>query len=547
MSDTQALETIRAGYTFDEPAIDLGSALDGDTPVPDVRVRIPLAMLNRHGLIAGATGTGKTITLQVLAEALSTAGVPVFAADLKGDLSGMASPGEPSEKLTARTQANGQDWQPEASPVTFYSLGGEGTGIPMRASVSSFGPLLLSKVLGLNDTQESVLGLIFHYADSAGLALLDLSDLKAVLSFLTSPEGKTDLKDIGGVSTASAGVILRAIANLEIQGADAFFGEPEYDISDLLRTHGAAGTISMLELPAVQNRPALFSTFLMWLLAELFETLPEVGDAEKPKLVFFFDEAHLLFADASKAFLDSVAQTVRLIRSKGVGVFFVTQQPTDVPEAVLAQLGSRIQHQLRAHTPKEAKALKETVSTFPTTDDDLGELLTTLGTGEAIVTVMDPDGAPTPVAATKIFAPRSKMGPSDPALMEQLVTDSPLEATYGERIDRESAREILTQRLEAGAAGAEAEGAPDSPPTSGPEPVPGSGPGPDAEHGEARIPLPDTSGSGRTSRNRSTKPGRQDRTMLEQVVNSREFRQFTRTAAREIARGIFGTGRRRRR
>lgn len=300
MSDTQALETIRAGYTFDEPAIDLGSALDGDTPVPDVRVRIPLAMLNRHGLIAGATGTGKTITLQVLAEALSAAGVPVFAADLKGDLSGMASPGEPSEKLTARTQANGQDWQPEASPVTFYSLGGEGTGIPMRASVSSFGPLLLSKVLGLNETQESVLGLIFHYADSAGLALLDLSDLKAVLTFLTSPEGKADLKNIGGVSTASAGVILRAIANLEIQGADAFFGEPEYDISDLLRTQGAAGTISMLELPTVQNRPALFSTFLMWLLAELFETLPEVGDADKPTLVFFFDEAHLLFADASK-------------------------------------------------------------------------------------------------------------------------------------------------------------------------------------------------------------------------------------------------------
>lgn len=545
MSDTQALETIRAGYTFDEPAIDLGSALDGDTPVPDVRVRIPLSMLNRHGLIAGATGTGKTITLQVLAEALSTAGVPVFAADLKGDLSGLATAGESSEKLTARTQANGQDWQPEASPVTFYSLGGQGTGIPMRATVSSFGPLLLSKVLGLNDTQESVLGLIFHYADSAGLALLDLSDLKAVLSFLTSPEGKADLKDIGGVSTASAGVILRAIANLEIQGADAFFGEPEYDISDLLRTQGAAGTISMLELPAVQNRPALFSTFLMWLLAELFETLPEVGDADKPTLVFFFDEAHLLFTDASKAFLDSVAQTVRLIRSKGVGVFFVTQQPTDVPEAVLAQLGSRIQHQLRAHTPKEAKAIKETVSTFPTTDYDLGELLTSLGTGEAIVTVMDPDGAPTPVAPTKIFAPRSKMGPSDPQLMEQLVADSPLQATYGERIDRESAREILTQRLEAGAADAEAEGPRVSGPTSGPEPVSGSGPG--AEHGGARIPLPDSAGAGRTSRNRSTKPGRQDQTMLEQVVNSREFRQFTRTAAREIARGIFGTGRRRRR
>ena len=533
---TSALDAIRDGYSFSEPALELGSALDGDIPVTDARVRIPLSMLNRHGLIAGATGTGKTVTLQVLTEAITRAGVPVFAADLKGDLSGMASEGQASEKLLARTKANEQDWEPAASAVTFYALGGEGTGIPMRATVSSFGPLLLAKVLGLNETQESVLGLIFHYADSNGLALLDLSDLKAMLMFLTSDEGKAELKSIGGVSTASAGVILRSIANLEAQGAEAFFGEPEFDISDLLRTEGPAGVVSMLELPAVQNRPALFSTFLMWLLAELFEQLPEVGDADKPKLVFFFDEAHLLFQGASKAFIESVTQTVRLIRSKGVGIFFVTQRPTDVPEEILAQLGSRVQHQLRAHTPKEAKALKDTVATFPVTDFDLGELLTSLGTGEAIVTVMDPDGSPTPVAPTKVFAPTSKMGPTPPEVMAQMVADSPLSATYGERLDRESAREILTQRLE--------EGAEDDAQTKGKAAGSEAGADADARSGDEqpqRIPAP------QTTRETSQSSKRQDKSLLESVLSSSEVRTFTRTAAREIARGIFGTGRRRRR
>lgn len=531
---TSALEAIRTGYTFDQPAIEIGSALDGDTPVPDARVRIPLSMLNRHGLIAGATGTGKTVTLQVLTEAITRAGVPVFAADLKGDLSGMATAGTGSDKLLARTQENGQDWQAEASAVTFYALGGEGTGIPMRATVSSFGPLLLSKVLELNDTQESVLGLIFHYADKAGLALVDLSDLKAVLMHLTSEEGKPELKAIGGVSTASVGVILRSIANLEAQGAEAFFGEPEFDIADLLRTEGEAGVVSMLELPAVQNRPALFSTFLMWLLAELFEELPEVGDADKPKLVFFFDEAHLLFHDASDAFLDSVAQTVRLIRSKGVGVFFVTQQPTDVPEEILAQLGSRVQHQLRAHTPKEAKALKDTVATFPTTDFDLGELLTTLGTGEAIVTVMDPDGAPTPVAPTKVFAPSSKMGPTDPDVMEQMVKESPLFADYGQRVDRESAREILAKKLEDGAGKNDAEVAASQADTAPEQPE--------------RIPAPRQNNQrGQDSRGEDRREKSRGGSLFASVLSSPEVRAFTRTAAREIARGIFGTARRRRR
>ena len=272
--------------------------------------------------------------------------------------------------------------------------------------------MLLSKVLGLNDVQESSLGLIFHYADKQGLTLLDLKDLRAVITHLTSDEGKGDLKELGGLSAATAGVILRSLIGFADQGAEAFFGEPEFDTADLLQQRDGKGVISLLELPNLQDRPALFSTFLMWLLADLFHDLPEVGDVDKPKLVFFFDEAHLLFNDASKAFLDSIAQTVRLIRSKGVGVFFVTQTPKDVPDDVLAQLGSRVQHQLRAHTPNDAKALKATVSTFPNSSYDLAEVLTQLGIGEAVVTVMNEKGAPTPVAWTRLRAPQSLMAPA---------------------------------------------------------------------------------------------------------------------------------------
>ena len=272
--------------------------------------------------------------------------------------------------------------------------------------MSSFGPVLLSKVLGLNEVQESSLGLVFHYADQAGLPLLDLKDLRAVLTHLTSDEGKAELKAIGGLSAATAGVILRTLITFSDQGADEFFGEPEFDTADLLRvTRDGQGVVSLLELPNLVERPTVFSTFLMWLLADLFHELPEVGDIDKPKLVFFFDEAHLLFDDASKAFLDAIAQTVRLIRSKGVGIFFVTQTPKDVPDDVLAQLGSRVQHQLRAHTPNDAKALKQTVATFPRSHYELAETLQQLGIGEAIVTVMDPDGAPTPVAWTRMRAP----------------------------------------------------------------------------------------------------------------------------------------------
>ena len=510
---------IAAGYDTTGPALVLGSVLAGGRPHPGAHVRVPLAMLNRHGLIAGATGTGKTKTLQLMAEQLSEAGVPVVLADVKGDLSGLSEPGPVGDRVTQRAAQTGDDWAPTAFPVEFLSLGGIGPGVPLRASITGFGPLLLSKILDLNDTQESSLALIFSYADRAGLPLLDLEDLRAVVNWLLSDEGKADLKGLGGLSSATAGVILRKLIALEELGGDVFFGEPEFEPAELLRTgDDGRGIVSAVELAAVQDRPALFSTFLMWLLTELFEDLPEVGDVDRPKLVFFLDEAHLLFTGASKAFRESVTQTVRLIRSKGVGVFFVTQNPTDVPSAVLGQLGNRVQHALRTFTPDDAKALRRTVSTFPDTDDyDLEELLTSLGIGEAAVTVLSERGTPTPVAATLLRAPRSVMGPAEAGVLERTVAVSPLTPRYGQPVDRDSAYERLAARLAA-----------ERPPEPASEQEP-----------EARRP--------RASRRRE--PESADG-MVGQVLGSSAFRAFTRSAAsalgREIARGLFGTRRRRR-
>jgi DNA helicase HerA-like ATPase len=440
--DDEQVAAIRAGYAFAVPVLEMGALVNGEA-LADVPIRIPIAMTNRHGLVAGATGTGKTKTLQVLAEQLSAAGVPVFAADIKGDLSGIAVPGAPSDALLARTAGIGQDWKPAASPAEFFTLGA-GSGIPVRASVDGFGSLLLSKVLGLNPTQESSLGLVFHYAQQAGLKLVDLADLRAVLLHLTSDAGKAHLDELGGLSKATAGVILRELVGLGDQGADAFFGEPAIDVQQFLRQHpDGRGIVSLLEVPGVVERPALFSTFLMWLLTELYRVLPEVGDLDRPKLVFFFDEAHLLFADASKDFLALVTQTVRLIRSKGVGIFFVTQTPKDVPSDVLAQLGSRVQHQLRAHTPDDAKALKATVSTYPTSGYDLAEVLQSLATGEAVVTVMNEKGAPSPVAWTRLRAPVGSMSPAPAEAVAAAVQASPLFAQYGLPVDPPSARDAL--------------------------------------------------------------------------------------------------------
>jgi DNA helicase HerA-like ATPase len=523
--DDERVAGIRAGYAMEGAVLEMGALVNGEA-MPDVPVRIPIAMTNRHGLVAGATGTGKTKTLQVLAEQLSAAGVPVFAADIKGDLSGIAVAGAGGEKLLARTEGIGQKWQGTAHPTEFYCLGGIGQGVPVRATVSSFGALMLAKVLGLNQTQESSLGLVFHYADINGLPLVDLTDLRTVIQFLTSPEGKADLAELGGLSKATAGVILRELITFAADGADVFFGQPEFDTAEFLRTTpDGRGVVSLLQVPGVADKPALFSTFLMWLLADLFNDLPEVGDIDKPKLVFFFDEAHLLFKDASKDFLAAITQTVRLIRSKGVGIFFVTQTPKDVPADVLAQLGSRVQHQLRAHTPDDQKALRATVRTYPNSGYDLEEVLMGLGIGEAIVTVMNEKGAPSPVAWTRLRAPQGSMDPAPSELITATVAASPLMATYGKAVDPQSAHEMLAARMNAAA---EAEAARDAATQK------------DKAREEYEKALRDLQKGDRTrtrTTTRSPKPAPGVGEAVGDWIGSRSGQ----TVIREVVRGIFGT------
>ena len=506
-------DAIANGYAFSGGSLTLGVAMKDGAVVPGASVRAPLAMMNRHGLVAGATGTGKTKTLQLLAEQLSAQGVPVFLSDLKGDLSGISAPGESNAKVLERAKSAGIAFQPAAFPAEFVSLTGE-KGVPLRATVSSFGPLLLARALQLNETQRSVLAMVFKLCDDQKLLLLDLPDLRAVLQYLTG-DGSTDLANYGGISKATVGVLLRKIVEMEQQGADRFFGEPEFDVEDLLRTDSSGkGIVTLLELDDIQDRPALFSTFLMWLLASLHRELPEVGDVPKPKLVFFFDEAHFLFEDASKAFSSEVEQTVRMIRSKGVGVFFVTQNPKDVPAGVLAQLGNRVQHALRAFTPDDEKALKAAANTFPRSGFyDIPQTILSLGIGEALVTVLNERGTPTPVAATRMIPPSSLMAPIPAAERERRVRASPLMAEYGKPVDRASAREILEARAQA------------------PGPAGGTA-------------VPDTRGRGRTAAEETP-------TMADTVgktINS----PLGRAVGRELVRGLFGvlgvsTGSRRRR
>jgi DNA helicase HerA-like ATPase len=438
-----------SGYELGEAALVLGRPMRDGEPYNGALVQVALSILNRHGLICGATGTGKTKTLQLMAGQLSLAGVPSFVADIKGDLTGMALPGDTGNpKITERMASLGLPYQPTGHPVEYLSLTGK-RGAQVRASVHSFGPLLLGKVLDLNETQTSILALVFKYCDDNDLPLLDLPDLLTTLKFLSSEEGKPILADYGGMSSASVGVLLRSIVVLEQEGADIFFGEPEFDVMDLLRTAPEGnGIISLLELSDVMEKPRLFSTFMLWILAQLYEALPEVGDVQKPKLCFFFDEAHLLFDDATEALLEQIERTARLIRSKGVGIYFVTHSPTDVDPTVLSQLGNRVQHALRAFTPDDAEALRKTARTFPMTDFyDVEKLLTSLGIGEAAVTVLSPRGIPTPLAATRLVAPDSSMEPLDDASFQQRIASSPLQAKYGTSVDRESAHERISARL----------------------------------------------------------------------------------------------------
>lgn len=494
------LESIQQGYSFKGDTIIMGVSMYNKQVVPGAFIRLPLNTLNRHGLIAGATGTGKTKSLQVLAENLSAHGVPCLLMDIKGDLSGLAMPGVSNTKIEDRAAKIGLPFMPSASPVELLSLSGE-KGIRLRATVSEFGPVLFSKILGLNETQSSIMSLVFKYCDDQNLPLLDLKDIKKVLAFLSN-EGRADMeKEYGRMSAASVGTILRNIIELEQQGAETFFGERSFDVNDLVRRdEKGRGILSILRLTDIQNKPKLFSTFMLQLLAEIYASFPEAGDLAKPKLCLFIDEAHLLFDEASDVLLDQIETIIKLIRSKGVGVYFITQSPTDIPAVVLSQLGLKIQHALRAFTAADRKAIKMASENYPLTEFyDTDQLLTELGIGEAFITALNENGIPTPLAHTLVRPPASRMDILNPEEIDRLVSQSELERYYNDPIDRESAHEILTQILE-------------------------------EAHGE------DHQNQMKDQRNRE----RQEKSTLEKMLDSTVTRQVGRTVARELTRGLLG-------
>ena len=448
MPKQEFINAINKSYTFGAASIYLGAGILQDEIIPEAKVNLSLKMMNRHGLVTGATGSGKTRTLQLMAEQLSAAGVPVFMPDMKGDLSGMAKEGETNDKIKERVQALGMSYAATGFPVELYSLTGK-TGAQMRATVSEFGPVLLSKILELNDTQTGVLSMIFKYADDKKLPVVDFADLKKLLSYLSEGPGAAEIKDAyGKISSATAGTILRKIVALEQQGVDQIFGETSFDIHDLFEKVDGRGVISLLNVSDMQNKPAVFSTFMLALLAEIYQSLPEVGDLDKPKLVFFLDEAHLLFKDASKAFMAQIEQVIRLIRSKGVGIFFCTQLTQDVPSTVLSQLGNRVNHVIRAFTPNDVKALKETIKTFPKSAFyDLEKQFTAMGTGQAFITVLNEKGIPTETVVTHLAPPASFMGPLADSEYQQQLNASDIFKKYKESVDPQSAFELLNDRL----------------------------------------------------------------------------------------------------
>ncbi len=442
------IESIKKSYTTSLPSIYLGAGvLDGEI-IADAKVNLPLRMMNRHGLVTGATGSGKTRTLQLIAEQLSVAGVPVFMPDMKGDLSGIAKEGVANDKINERANALGMEYTPSAFPVELYSLSGK-LGAQMRATVTEFGPALLSKILELNDTQAGVLNILFKYADDKNLPIVDFDDLKKVLNYLTEGPGAVEIKsDYGKISTATSSTILRKIVSLEQQGVDQIFGETSFDIDDFFEKVDGRGVISILNVSDIQNQPAIFSTFMLALLAELYQRLPEAGDLDKPKLIFFLDEAHLLFKDAPKAFLDQIDQVIRLIRSKGVGVFFCTQLTQDIPPVVLGQLGNRVHHVIRAFTPNDVKALKETVKTFPSSEFySMEKQFTQLGTGQAFITVLNEKGIPTATVVTHLAPPASVMGALSTSEYEGILKNSDLYRKYKDVVNPQSAFELLEERM----------------------------------------------------------------------------------------------------
>lgn len=491
--------TIKEGNTFKGESIILGGALYNSEVPPEAMVRVPLRTMNRHGLICGATGSGKTKTLQVLTEQLSVAGVPVLLMDVKGDLSGLAAPGVPNEKITARHERLKLPYGPQALPVELLTLSNE-PGARLRATVSEFGPVLLGRILELNDTQQSVLALVFKYCDDNGLPLLDLKDLRRVLQF-TTDEGKEAIrKQYGQVSSSTVNIILRKLIEIEQQGAEAFFGERSFDVNDLLTQRDGKGVVHIVRLTDIQDKPRLFSTFMLCLLAEIYQTFPEVGDPEKPKLVLFIDEAHLIFNTATKALLEQIETIIKLIRSKGVGVYFCTQDPSDVPEGVLGQLGLKVQHALRAFTAKDRTTIKKTAQNYPLTEFyDTEALITSLGIGEALVTALSEKGTPTPLAHTLLRAPISRMDILSSLEIGGLVAQSKLAPKYNEVIDRESAFELLEKRMKA-----------------------------------------DEEGEPEEKAEKPKKPAKPEPSMIEDISKNTMVRQVGRTVFRELARGLLG-------
>lgn len=497
------------GYAFKGSSIDMGTAILEGQPVNGVLVRIPLKTLNRHGLIAGATGTGKTKTLQIVAEQLSMNGVPTLLMDIKGDLSGIAVEGATNKHVEHRHSCMGVLWQAHGSPVEFLTLSDE-KGARLRATVTEFGPVLLSRILELNDTQSGVVSLAFKYCDDNGIPLLDLKDFKKTLQYL-SGEGKEEIKaEYGAISTSSVSTIVRKVIEIEQQGADRFFGEESFDVNDLCRVNSQGeGTVSIVRLTDIQSRPKLFSTFMLCLLAEIYNTFPEVGDADKPKLVIFLDEAHLIFDEASKALLDQIETIIRLIRSKGVGIIFCTQNPTDVPDTVLGQLGLKIQHALRAFTPKDRKMIQKTAENYPTSPwYDISGILTTMGIGEALITALDEKGRPTPVAPVLLRSPASRMDILTPEEIDGIIGRSKIVPYYNREVDRESAYEILGAKMESSVASRQSSHHP--------------------ERSEGPV---------STGRRKSKKP---EPSVLEELSKNTMVRQVGRTLMKELARGLFG-------
>ena len=503
------IQYISDGYTFKGNYITIGTSILENEPIPNLHIKIPLKTLNRHGLIAGATGTGKTKTVQLFAEGLSDNSIPVLLMDIKGDLSGIAAAGINNPKIEERQTKIGLSYKPKKYPVEFLSLSEE-KGARLRATVSEFGPVLLSKILELSDAQSSIISLIFKYCDDHQLPLLDLKDLKKTLQFISN-EGKTDIeKEYGKISTVSTGTILRKVIELEQQGAEKFFGERSFEVEDLLRIdENGNGTISIIRLTDIQDKPKLFSTFMLCLLAEIYQTFPEEGDAEQPKLVIVIDEAHLIFKEASKALSDQIETIIKLIRSKGVGIYFCTQNPTDVPASVLSQLGLKIQHSLRAFTAADRKMIKLTAENYPISDYyKTDELLTSLGIGEAAITVLNEKGNPTPLSATLLCAPKSRMDILTDQEIDNLISRSGLISKYNQQIDRESAYEILNKKIEA------------------------------SVNLDLKIPK-QPSQTYKTPLPRK-QTARKTKSTTEKVLNSQLSKQVGRTLIREIARGIFG-------